>query len=91
MPYLAMKKIIQLMFFLLLSSLLLRAESPASDFIWGWDGSRVTISGYVGVADDVSIPASISGLPVVTIEFDAFDSCASAYATHRKIEPRNGS
>ena len=47
----------------------------SGDFIYTVSGGTVTITKYTGSAEDVVIPSSIDGKPVVGIGDYAFTSC----------------
>ena len=44
------------------------------DFTYTSDGSAITITGYTGPGGAVTIPATITGLPVTTIGNSAFQN-----------------
>lgn len=50
--------------------------NPASDFTYKIDGNGVAITGYIGPAGDVVIPATINGKIVISIDEEAFRDCA---------------
>jgi parallel beta-helix repeat protein len=52
-------------------------SSPITDFTYTSDGSKVTITGYVGSGGNVIIPAKIDGLPVEIIGEESFYWCQS--------------
>ena len=52
-------------------------ESPATDFEYTIEDSKVTITKYVGSATEVVIPGKIEGCPVTSIGYKAFSSCSS--------------
>ena len=52
-------------------------ETDASSFTWTSDDTSVTITKYIGTATDVVIPATIDGVPVTGIAYQAFDRCTS--------------
>ena len=47
------------------------------DYTYTTDNGAITITGYIGSDGDVTIPSTINGLPVTSIGFGAFLSCAS--------------
>lgn len=46
--------------------------TPAGQFTWSSSGGKVTITGYSGNAEQVFIPAEISGMPVTALSNDLF-------------------
>ena len=44
----------------------------SGDFYYSSSGSAITITGYVGAGGAVTIPSTITGLPVTTIGYEAF-------------------
>ncbi len=48
--------------------------SRSGVYLYTAENEEVTITGYVGVSADVTIPESINGMPVVAIGINAFDS-----------------
>lgn len=60
-----------LLLFFFLGLQTLRAD-PAEDFTFTSTASAVTITGYIGAGGAVSVPDSINGLPVRTIQGSAF-------------------
>ena len=53
------------------------AQSPSTDFDYTVSNSQVEITGYVGDAEEVGIPAKIQGYPVTKIGNSAFYNCIS--------------
>lgn len=53
------------------------AQSPSTDFDYTVANSQVEITGYVGEAEEVGIPAKIQGYPVTKIGSSAFYNCSS--------------
>lgn len=47
-------------------------ETPASEFVYGSNGSEIRINGFIGDSTDVVIPQSIDGVPVTMIGEKAF-------------------
>lgn len=47
-------------------------ETPASEFIYGSNGSEIRINGFVGDSTEIVIPQSIDGIPVTMIGEKAF-------------------
>ena len=52
-------------------------ETPAADFEYTIEDSKVTIDAYIGSATEVVIPAEIEGYPVTSIGDYAFYICSS--------------
>ncbi len=57
---------------LALALLALPAVVQAQDFTYTTDNSTITITAYTGPGGDVTIPDTISGLPVTSIGDEAF-------------------
>jgi BspA type Leucine rich repeat region (6 copies) len=57
---------------ILISAPLAATAQQLGDFTYSSDGSAITITGYTGLGGAVTIPDTISGLPVTTIGFEAF-------------------
>ena len=64
--------LLALLGFILLSTPLAATAQQYGDFTYTSDGSVIAITGYTGPGGAVTIPASISGRPVVAIWYDAF-------------------
>ena len=47
-------------------------ETPASEFVYGSNGSEIRINGFVGDSTEIVIPQSIDGVPVTMIGDKAF-------------------
>lgn len=47
-------------------------ETPASEFVYGSNGSEIRINGFVGDSTEIVIPQSIDGIPVTMIGEKAF-------------------
>lgn len=47
-------------------------ETPASEFVYGSNGSEIRINGFVGDSTEIVIPQSIDGVPVTMIGEKAF-------------------
>ena len=58
-------------------SIFAQTESPATDFEYTIVDSQVEITGYIGTATEVVIPAEIEGYPVTSIQHGAFGFCES--------------
>src|SRR6266404_4365134 len=65
---------------LALALLALPAVVQAQDFTYTTDNSTITITAYTGPGGDVTIPDTISGLPVTSIGYAAFGECTSLAA-----------
>ncbi|MCF7848474.1 MAG: leucine-rich repeat protein, partial [Kiritimatiellales bacterium] len=50
---------------------------PAADFMYTTNNGTITITGYTGSGDEVTIPDTINGLPVTVIGENAFSDCIS--------------
>ena len=64
--------LLALLGFILLSTPLAATAQQSGDFTYSTDGSAITITGYTGPGGAVTIPATITGLPVITIGNEAF-------------------
>ncbi len=60
--------LLALLGFILLADPLAATAQQSGDFTYTSDGSTITITGYMGGGGAVTIPATITGLPVTTIE-----------------------
>lgn len=56
----------------LLSLVTVAAESQAEDFTYSIANGAITITGYTGPGGDVTIPNTITGLPVISVGQSAF-------------------
>jgi hypothetical protein len=63
-------KLLPLLLFLLSARAANAGQS--GDFTYSTDGTNVTITGYTGSGGVVTIPQTISNLPVTSIGFEAF-------------------
>ena len=66
--------LLALLGFTLLADPLAATAQQSGDFTYSSDGSTITITGYTGPGGAVTIPATITGLPVTTIGDHAFAS-----------------
>ena len=69
------KTLLTLLGFILLSTPLVTTAQEFGDFTYSSDGSAITITGYTGPGGAVTIPATITGLPVTGIGDYAFSGC----------------
>src|SRR5512137_256717 len=60
-----------------LLALLTVAGTARAQFTWTTNNGTITITGYTGPGGEVTIPSMITGLPVTSIGYRAFDLCAS--------------
>lgn len=60
--------------FIFLSTPLTATAAQSGDFTYTSDGSAITITDYTGPGGTVTIPSTISGLPVSTIGYRAFEN-----------------
>jgi len=67
----------RLLLMLLLVFLVLPIVVRADDYYYTTNSSKITITHYIGSGGVVTIPATINGLPVVSIGTNAFASCSS--------------
>ncbi|MBI9019505.1 MAG: leucine-rich repeat domain-containing protein [Phycisphaerae bacterium] len=65
-------------FIFMIVLLFLPATASAEDYIWTDNGNGTcTINDYVGPGGDVTIPDTLGGLTVITIQYYAFRDCSS--------------
>jgi hypothetical protein len=53
---------------------LAQADNSYAGLYYTNDSTSVTITGYYGDSNNITIPSTIDGLPVVRVEDEAFDS-----------------
>src|SRR5436190_1483717 len=66
--------LLTLLGFILLSTPLAATAQQFGDFIYTSDGSAITIIGYTGLGGPVTIPGTVTGLPVTGIGDGAFQN-----------------
>ncbi|MCK4563154.1 MAG: leucine-rich repeat domain-containing protein [Verrucomicrobia bacterium] len=71
-----MKKVLNLIMVAVLTTAATSTALQFGDFIYSDYSGEIWITGYTGLGGAVDIPATIDGLPVVGIQYRAFDDCS---------------